>query len=87
MPSSLRSRRPWWAWLLAVVCFGIAVVALTTAQIPWILGLFGLGAALTVMNIAGSTERTPKARLVACLMVTAAAWFFFILFGTVIARL
>ena len=63
------------------------MVAITAAEIPWILGLFGFGAALTVMNISGSTERTPKARLVACLMVTAAAWFFFILFGTVIARI
>lgn len=80
-----RARRPWWAWLLVGLCFLIAIVALSVTK--WMLGLIGLGAAVTVMNISGSTERTPKARLVACLMVTAVAWMAFIVFSAAIARL
>ena len=66
------------------VCFLIPIVALSY---QWILGLIGLGAAVTVFNIAGSRERTPKARLVASLMVTAFAWVMFILFTGVVRQI
>ena len=77
--------RPWWAWLLVLVCMLIAVVATTSTL--WVLGAIGIGAALTVMNISRSTERTEKARLVACLMITAMAWIGFGVLSILLERM
>ena len=78
------TRRPGWAWLLTGFCFLIAVAAVKS---QWILGLFGRGAGLTVMNIAKSHERTERERFVACVGITVASWVAFAIASFAIARL
>ena len=85
LPTQRRpTRRPWWGWALAVICASIAVFALS---VHWILGLIGLSAGLTVLNISRSNERTERSRLMACLGVTTIAWIVFVALITALQRM
>ena len=75
-PVSLPQKRPVWAWGLIAICLLIPLAAWSMNLL--VLGVIGLGASLSIFNIAGSGERTPKARSNACLMVAGFAWVGFV---------
>lgn len=77
-------RRPGWAWLIAIFC---GVIALFAPRSHWVLGIIGLGAALTVLNIAGSYERPERHRLIAALCVAGVSWAVFLIASLMIVRL
>lgn len=76
----------WWAWLLAVSCFAIALLSKITAPSKYFLpfAILGIGAGLTILQCSRLAAVPVKKRMAFCGVVAAVAW---IAFGAILSFL